>query len=618
MRISVVVNTYNRAPSLERTLRAFLRQTYEPFEVIVVNGPSTDGTADLLDRWSSVVRSVSCPVAHLGMSRNIGVEAAAGEVVAFIDDDAIPEPGWLADLAAGYEGEQVAGVGGIVFDHTGMRLQYRLSVCDRVGNPRFDIEPPLSAYLGPHADPFVYLQGTNASFRRRCLEEIGGFDEEIEFYLDETEVCLQLVDRGYELRPLPNAAVHHHYLPSHLRATRTVWVDPYPAIKNRFYFAFAHGRATRSHAEVLRVVMAWVEDVIGTARRLHESGELTDAQLATFLRRADQAVEDGMERGQAGERKSRRLASVHPDGFQAVETVQPAGPRLRVCFLTEEYPPGPVGGIGRFTVDLARGLAAAGHEVHVVTRSPDTNRVDVEDDVWVHRIAVQQRRVAAMAGSPLLGNLMQTAAFYHEVRRIHERIAVSVVCAPSWNALAFLCVLDGSFPTVVGLHTTLKTITGMLPSWQGRADIEALLRLEEATLRESRELHANSSATVRATEEQFPGTTSRAHLLPHGLVDPVQSELEPPTADGRVRVLFVGRLERRKGVDLLLSAAPELLRRHPDAEVVLVGADTAHTELGETYREWFQRQHAGEPELLRRVQFIGEIGDAEQIGRAHV
>ena len=76
------------------------------------------------------------PRRHLSKSRNIGIEAAAGEVVAFIDDDAIPEPRWLEDLVAAYDAAEIAGVGGLVYDHTGCKLQYRYSVCDRLGEPR--------------------------------------------------------------------------------------------------------------------------------------------------------------------------------------------------------------------------------------------------------------------------------------------------------------------------------------------------------------------------------------------------------------------------------------------------------------------------------------------------
>src|SRR5690606_12420090 len=112
------------------------------FEVVVVNGPSTDDTAAVLAEFAGDVRVASSPEVHLSKSRNIGIEAAAGDVVAFIDDDAIPEPGWLAELAAAYAAPEVGGAGGVVYDHTGVRFQYRYSVCDRLGSTTFSDDPP--------------------------------------------------------------------------------------------------------------------------------------------------------------------------------------------------------------------------------------------------------------------------------------------------------------------------------------------------------------------------------------------------------------------------------------------------------------------------------------------
>ncbi|MCA1691774.1 MAG: glycosyltransferase, partial [Actinobacteria bacterium] len=136
--------------------------------------------------------------------------------------------------------------------------------------------------------------------------------------------------------------------------------------------------------------------------------------------------------------------------------------------------------------------------------------------------------------------------------------------------------------------------------------------LEAATLRESREVHAGSRSNLDLAYEQFSGLTAREHVLPHGLADRATPDVEPIGRGELRRVLFVGRLERRKGVDVLLSAAPDLLARHPDVELVLVGRDTPHTELGETYREWFRREHAGDGAVLDRVRFLGEVDDNER------
>src|ERR1700740_2758955 len=97
LRISVVISTLNRAHSLSDTLNSFRWQTYTgKFEVIVINGPSTDHTEDVLRSWAGKIKVGVCPQRNLSASRNIGIQMSSADIIAFIDDDAIPEPEWLA------------------------------------------------------------------------------------------------------------------------------------------------------------------------------------------------------------------------------------------------------------------------------------------------------------------------------------------------------------------------------------------------------------------------------------------------------------------------------------------------------------------------------------------
>ena len=124
MRVSVVICTYNRLGSLRQTLNALGRQTFRDFEVIVVNGPSTDGTGDFLATRPDL-RVIDNPQRHLSRSRNLGAAAAAGEVLAYIDDDAVPEARWLEELVAPFADAEVGATGGLVLDNSGVRLQWR-------------------------------------------------------------------------------------------------------------------------------------------------------------------------------------------------------------------------------------------------------------------------------------------------------------------------------------------------------------------------------------------------------------------------------------------------------------------------------------------------------------
>jgi GT2 family glycosyltransferase len=443
MRASVVINTYNRGPSLRQTLRALRHQTCREFEVVVVNGPSTDDTAAALAEFAGAVRVGHCPEVHLSRSRNLGIDLTAGDVVAFLDDDALPEPAWLEQLLAAYDSERVGGAGGVVFDHTGFRLQYRYAVCDRVGRPRFDAAPPFDAFARPGADPFVYLQGTNASFRRRCLVEVGGFDEEIEYYLDEVEVCMRVLDRGHVLRPLDGAAVHHKYLASHLRSPQKVILNPYPLVKNRCYFALQNGRRTRPEAEVRRLLTAYADGLRADGEAHFAAGRLDARQRQAFLDQLDRGLRDGTQRGLEGWRRHRRIAPADGRQFLPYPVLRPAGRRLTLCLV--EQGAGAEGSPGRLAADLA----ALGHEVHVVTHSPDTHRVDFEDGVWRHRLAEAHRHVAPLEPFPWKGRLYQAAAVYREVERTHTRAPLDAVLVPLPAREGLLCALDGRFPTLL-------------------------------------------------------------------------------------------------------------------------------------------------------------------------
>ena len=601
--ISVVINTYNRAASLPATLDGLSRQTDGGFEVVVVNGPSTDGTEQVLAEWSGRIRVVDLDEIHLGKSRNAGIRAAAGDIVAFIDDDAVPEPDWVGGLRAGYDHEDVAGVGGLVLDHTGVELQYRYSACSRIGNPRFDLTPPFDEYLFPGADPFLYLQGTNCSFRRDALAEIGGFDETIEYYLDEVEVCMQLVDRGHRLVSLDGAAVHHHYLPSHLRSSRTTWTHPYPIVKNRYYFALSHGCAERSRGEVLLELDQWAAGVIGSGRRELEQIGRGD-QVESYVEQVHRGISEGVELGLAARRRSIDVGE--PEG-EFLEFPTLGGPHSRrYCFVSGEYPPA-VGGVGRFTSDTARGLAAEGHEVHVITRTDSVHRLEVDRGVWVHRVPIQDRYIEVLEGSPLRFNLEHCAALYHELDRLQRRRPLDVVSAPIWNCEGLLPSLDRRFPTVTTLVTTIEKVLEILPSWNDIEHIRALAALEVETLRRTPFLHANSTATERSALSRTDGEVHLAHF---GLDDPSPGVVPAERADdGSVQLLFVGRLERRKGIDLLLDVLPGLLDRFPELQVRIIGRDTPSTEMDTTYREDFLQRHADRPELLSRVEFAGELDD---------
>src|SRR5687767_8493508 len=410
MSVSVVIPTYNRIASLLDVLDALRRQTFRDFEVIVVEGPSTDGTADRLAALDGVIRRVDNPERNLSRSRNLGVAAAAGELVAFLDDDALPEPRWLEELVAPLADERVAGAGGLVLDHTGVRVQWRHLVVSRAGEHDFDQLPPLDRFVGPGADPFLYVAGGNCAFRRAALVAIDGFDEEIEYNFDEAEACLRLLDAGWELRSLETAVVHHGNLPSHQRSA-VAFTDPFLEVKNLVYFVL---RNAPDRGAALIGANRRLAHLRSTARRAARDGRLSDAELARYLGRADAGFHVGLRRGMTRERSGRPLEQRDAAAFRPFDVV--AAPRRRRVAVIDGTP------------QRAHALASAGHEAHalVPAAAGEAYRIAYDAGVWTHTVPVGPRWLPELDGSPLRAPLEEAAALRAALERLRQREPVEL------------------------------------------------------------------------------------------------------------------------------------------------------------------------------------------------
>jgi glycogen(starch) synthase len=610
MSISVVISTYNRADSLRQTLHSLRYQTFPDFEVIVVNGPSRDGTESVLEEYDGQVRALTCPYPRLSLSRNIGLAAAAGDVVAFIDDDAIPTPHWLEELAGAYDSTGVGAVGGLVYDHTGVSLQFRYAACHRDGRPLGQVDPPLDRFTRPFADPVAYIQGTNMSFPRRVLAEVGGFDENILHFYDDVEICLRVIDRGYKLKSLDAAAVHHKFLASHIRNHERLTLDPFNQLRDRIYFALRHGRGTRTVRELMDSFLAEADALRVTADNRVRAGMLTPEQGEFHNRRLEEALEAGLAQGMGAARAGRDIPPPDPDSYLQFPVLRPAGSRLKLCFISREYPPGDFGGPGRYSHEMAAGFASFGHEVHVITRSPDHHRLDFEDGVWVHRLPEPNRLVPELDGMPARSHLLNMVAAYHEVCRIHAGRPVDLVSAPLWLCEGLVCAFDDRFPTTTTLITAMKAVATLAQWARDSAEGRQLIALEEELVSQSLHLHAVSRPILERAVADYHADASRAFIANLGLRDRAEQYRRRRPANGRVRVLYVGRIETRKGADLFLEAAVRLCREFPNAEFVLAGKEIP-TDEGDTHRQRFEAQYAHDPDLRSRVTFTGLVTEEE-------
>jgi cellulose synthase/poly-beta-1,6-N-acetylglucosamine synthase-like glycosyltransferase len=217
--VSVVVVSRHRKEALLRCVRAVSFQDYPDLELIIVADPEAVRAVEAL-RLS--IKCLAFDEENISAARNIGLNHAAGEVVAFIDDDAVPEPTWISRLAAPFADPAVAQAGGFVRGRNGFSMQWRAMEVDASGRDHpVDVPTGVSLHAGTGKRTFK-LQGTNCAFRRSELAAIGGFDPAYRFYLEDADVSLRLAERGGLTAIVTNAEVQHGFAESaRRRADRT-------------------------------------------------------------------------------------------------------------------------------------------------------------------------------------------------------------------------------------------------------------------------------------------------------------------------------------------------------------------------------------------------------------
>lgn len=571
--ISVIITafTFDRLPSIEEIIESLRNQTVAPAETLLVIDYAPELEEECRRRWPDLRVIPNRKERGSCGGRNTGVEESGGEIVAFLDDDAVPGHHWIEQLGADFADARVVGVAGGVNPRW---LEQRPAWFP----PEFDwVVGCMHSGMPKQREPVRNAIAANMAIRREEMLEVGGLRKEFSRIEknaaggEETDLCIRLTARWPD---------------------RIILFDPDPAVEHfvppergelRYFITrcFAEGRSKAALAQLvgadsgLSSERSYVRRTLplGVLRNLAGifRGDFAGLGRATIIvaglatTTAGYLTAGRVERGESTEEQGDRPLRVL--------TVTPLSPLVQ-------------GGVERHVMEVTRRLAANPDvEVEVLCTEPGGARLREEEREGVKiRILRSWPANRDWCVAPRLwGEMRRAMPDVIHVQSYHTAVAPLAMLRALTLRIPFVVTFHGGGHSS-GLRNRLRRAQRLLmrPLLSRAARLIAVARFEVEDY--GRELHLPAKKFA---------------LIPNG-TELAFSAAGAPQRNGRPTFATIGRLERYKGHHRVLAALPEVLRLEPKAKLLIVGSGPYEADL---------REQAAQLGLEDAVEFTSVPGD---------
>jgi len=211
--VSIIVVNWNGGAYLEECLSSLENQTYAPVEILVVDNGSTDSSREVLNRYPQIRIIWNSTNRGFGPANNQALAESHGEMVAFVNNDTVLEPNWLArivgPMTTNPEVGMCAGKTLSYFHHEIIDNTGHLLYWDGVNRGRGRMQKDEGQF--DSIEKALFPSGCACLYRAEMLRQIGCFDEDFYLYGDDTELGLRARLAGWDCAFIPSAIAYHRY-----------------------------------------------------------------------------------------------------------------------------------------------------------------------------------------------------------------------------------------------------------------------------------------------------------------------------------------------------------------------------------------------------------------------
>jgi len=288
---------------------------------------------------------------------------------------------------------------------------------------------------------------------------------------------------------------------------------------------------------------------------------------------------------------------------------------MHIVIANQWYPPeSGWGGVAMYNHTVAHAYRALGHEVTVVARrnDPHTPAYSETDGIRIRRLLTRDHyywRWAPVAGyySRAAQQLSYSWRVRRTLKRLHQTQPIDIVEFAEINAEGYFFARAPWVPFVVRCHTPTFVLRDSLQPDEFSFDTKIISACEKKMIQDAHALTAPSSDMARRIAQATGIASEKVTVVPNPLSLHVNGNADgskPKGAENELTVLYVGRIERAKGILVLAKAIPEIIKRVPQARFLIAGYDRP-TARGTSQRAEIEQQFAAG--AAANVEFLGAI-----------